>query len=163
MDPSTEVEGDDQEVRFRTAVAADLPVIVAMLAADPLGANRERADPDVGPEYVSAFEAIDSDANQELIVAVLHEDIVGVLQLTFIPSLTYRGRWRAQIEGVRVAEQVRSRGVGGQLIRHAVEKAVARSCRMVQLTSDKQRPRAISFYERLGFVASHEGMKLHLE
>jgi GNAT superfamily N-acetyltransferase len=88
--------------------------------------------------------------------------IVGLLQLTFIPHLTHQGAWRAQIEGVRVAAALRSSGVGGHLFAWAIERARERDCRMVQLTSDKARPDAIRFYQRLGFVASHEGLKLRL-
>jgi GNAT superfamily N-acetyltransferase len=88
--------------------------------------------------------------------------VVGVLQLTFIPSITYRGGWRALIEGVRVAAAIRSGGVGRQLVEWAIARARERGCHVVQLTSDKSRVDAIRFYERLGFVASHEGLKLSL-
>ena len=95
-------------------------------------------------------------------MAVADGRVIGVLQLTFIPYLTYQGSWRALIEGVRVASDRRSGGIGRQLIEWCIARAVARGCRMVQLTSDKSRADAIRFYERLGFVASHEGLKLHL-
>lgn len=88
--------------------------------------------------------------------------VLGVLQLSFIPNLSHRGGWRALIEGVRVAAAHRSSGVGRQMLQWAVERARQRGCLMVQLTSDKSRIDAIRFYEGLGFVASHEGMKLHL-
>ena len=152
----------EPEIQFRRATKNDLNAIVSVLAADPLGARRERTGAVPDPAYTNAFDAIDADANQELIVATLRNEIAGVLQITFIPSLTYTGSWRAQIEGVRVAEGVRSGGIGRRLVQYAIERAVARSCRIVQLTTDKQRPRAISFYQQLGFVSSHEGMKLHL-
>ena len=88
--------------------------------------------------------------------------MVGVLQLTFIPGITYRGGWRALIEGVRIAAELRSSGVGKRLFERAIDRARERGCHVVQLTSDKSRADAIRFYERLGFVASHEGLKLHL-
>ena len=120
------------------------------------------ADIDPLPDaYWRAFDAIDADPNNELVVAVQGGDLVGMLQLTFIPSLTYQGGWRALIEGVRVAGAQRSSGIGRRLVTWAVERARERGCRLVQLTSDKARPDAIRFYESLGFVASHEGMKLH--
>lgn len=152
----------DPPAVFRPATAADLPAVVRLLAADPLGARRERVEDPLPPSYADAFEAIASDPNQELVVAEADGGIVGVLQLTFIPSLTYQGSWRCQIEGVRVAESRRGQGLGGQMMGYALERARARHCRMVQLTTDKERPDAIAFYRRLGFVDSHEGMKLHL-
>jgi ribosomal protein S18 acetylase RimI-like enzyme len=152
----------EAEPRFRRAAVDDVPPIVRLLASDPLGARRERLYDPLPRSYFDAFAAIESDPNQELVVSTLDDRIVGVLQLTFIPSLTYQGSWRAQIEGVRVEESVRSMGIGRRLLDHAIGRARDRGCRLVQLTSDKRRPRALEFYERLGFVASHEGMKLHL-
>ena len=148
--------------RLRRATAQDLPAIVRLLADDPLGAKRERYQVPLPASYAAAFAAIDRDPNQELCVACLDESVVGVLQLTFIPYLTYQGGWRALIEGVRIAPGLRSRGLGRTLFEWAIERARARGCHMVQLTSDKSRPDAIRFYQGLGFVASHEGMKLFL-
>ncbi len=147
---------------FRRACREDLDAIVGLLADDPLGAKRESHTSPLAESYYTAFEAIDRDPNNELVVVQVEEEIVGVLQLTFIPSITYRGSWRALIEGVRVASQMRSNGVGTRLFMWAIERARQRQCHLLQLTSDKARPDAIRFYERLGFVASHEGMKLHL-
>lgn len=147
---------------FRSATPEDVPRIVALLAADPLGAQREDPGPPLPHAYLEAFDAIDSDPNQDLVVGTLDGMVVGVLQLTFIPSLTYRGSWRAQIEGVRVDEAMRSRGLGRRLVAFAIDRAAERGCRLVQLTTDKRRPAAVSFYEGLGFVPSHEGMKLKL-
>jgi GNAT superfamily N-acetyltransferase len=146
---------------FRPAIRADLPRIVRMLADDALGAKREEYVLPLPERYYSAFEAIDRDPNNELVVVELDGRIVGVLQLTFIPSITYRGGWRALIEGVRVDASARSSGIGRKLFAWAIERARDKGCHMVQLTSDKTRPDAIRFYEALGFVASHEGMKLH--
>ncbi len=152
------------EVRFRPATADDLGAIVDLLAADPLGSQREDPSRPLAATYGEAFESVDSDPNQELVVGVSSDgDVAAVAQLTFIPSLTYQGSWRAQIEGVRVAERVRSSGVGRRMIEHCVDRARARGCLLVQLTTDKRRPRALAFYESLGFVASHEGMKLRLD
>jgi GNAT superfamily N-acetyltransferase len=85
------------------------------------------------------------------------------LQLTYIPQLTYQGGWRALIEGVRIARAERSQGLGRQMFEWAIGRARARGCHMVQLTTDKARPDALRFYQALGFVASHDGMKLHLD
>lgn len=146
---------------FRRAWAEDLPAIVRMLADDPLGAKRERYEKPVPETYTRAFHAIDADPSHELVVAVQDEHVIGVLQLTFIPSLTYQGGWRALVEGVRVDRRVRSQGVGKALFEWAIARARERGCVMIQLTTDKSRPDAKRFYEGLGFVASHEGMKLH--
>ena len=148
---------------YRRAAESDVAAIVKLLAADPLGSQRERDVEPLPHEYLEAFRSIDGDANQLLILALRSEAIVGVLQLTLIPSLTYQGGWRGQIEGVRIAEEARSEGVGRRLIEQAISLARERRCHMVQLTTDKRRPRALAFYEKLGFVASHEGMKLKLD
>jgi GNAT superfamily N-acetyltransferase len=148
---------------FRQATAADLPAIVAMLADDVLGATRERFETPLPASYSRAFQEIDRDPNNELIVACVGDTVVGVLQLTFIPYLTHQGSRRALIEGVRVARSHRSAGLGTRLFEWAIERARERGCRLVQLTTDKSRPDAKRFYEALGFVASHEGMKLRLD
>jgi GNAT superfamily N-acetyltransferase len=134
-----------------------------MLADDALGALRERYTTPLPEAYYAAFEAIEADPNNELVVAERGGEVVGVLQLTFIPYLTYQGGWRALVEGVRVASSERGRGLGGLLLRWAVDRARARGCHLIQLTTDKRRPEALQFYERLGFKATHEGMKLHFE
>jgi GNAT superfamily N-acetyltransferase len=154
---------DTQGLIFRAATREAVPASGRLGADAPLGARREQDSVPLPADYYSAFEAIERDPNNELVVV---EDaghrIVGVLQMTFIPYLTYRGGWRALIEGVRVARDVRSSGIGRELFVWAIERAKDRGCHMVQLTSDKARVDAIRFYEALGFVASHEGMKLHL-
>ncbi len=149
-------------VTFRIARRGDLPAIVRMLADDALGATRERYETPLPAGYLAAFDAIDSDPNNELVVAQLDGRVVGVMQLTFIPYLTYQGRRRALIEGVRIDSTVRSRGVGRQMFEWAIERSRERGCHLLQLTTDKTRPDALRFYQSLGFVASHEGMKLQL-
>ncbi|NLD69053.1 MAG: GNAT family N-acetyltransferase [Limnobacter sp.] len=151
------------EVSFRLAEAADLPAIVGLLADDPLGAARERLESPLPPGYRAAFDAIARDPNNELLVAVSDGAVVGVLQLTFIPGMTYQGGWRALIEAVRVAAPMRSQGVGRSLFERAIRRARERGCVLVQLTTDRSRPDALRFYERLGFVASHHGLKLRLD
>lgn len=149
-------------VHFRIATVEDLYKIVEMLADDELGRMRERYETPLPESYLRAFEAIDSDPNNELIVSCLDEEIVGVLQLTFTPYITHQGSWRATIEGVRTASSLRGEGIGSQLIRWAIERARERGCHMVQLTTDKKRDDALRFYEHLGFTATHEGLKMKL-
>lgn len=144
---------------FREATRADLESLVALLADDPLGAERESPGVPLADDYLRAFAAIENDPNNELLLAVDAGRVLGMLQLTYIPYLTHRGSWRALIEGVRVASASRGRGIGARLIEAAVERARARGCAMVQLTSDKRRTDALRFYAQLGFVASHEGFK----
>jgi GNAT superfamily N-acetyltransferase len=150
------------ELEFRAATEADLPTIVSLLANDPLGASREDSGGLLSPAYRAAFQAISADPNHELLVAELEGAVVGVLQLSFIPHLTYEGGWRAQIEGVRVCKGLRSRGVGQALLEFAISRAREKGCHLVQLTTDRRRPEALRFYLGLGFEATHEGMKLHL-
>ena len=149
--------------QVRPAVVADLPTIVRMLADDALGARRERLEDPVPDSYLRAFSAIVQDPNNELVVAQRADGTaVAVLQLTFTPYITHQGGWRATIEGVRVDRAVRGSGIGRTLFDWAIERARERGCHLIQLTTDKQRRDAKRFYESLGFVASHEGMKLKL-
>lgn len=145
---------------IRPCRADDLEAVVALLAADILGSGREAAA-DIGA-YREAFAEIDADPRNTVYVAVEEDRIVGCYQLTIIPNLTFAGGRRALIEGVRIAAGCRGSGLGQQMIRHAIERARAAGCRMVQLTSNKQRADALRFYERLGFQASHVGFKLYL-
>ena len=147
---------------FRLACAEDLSELVRMLADDALGSQREVWSAPVATGYAEAFAAIEADPNNELVVAVSDGVIVGMLQITFIPYLTYQGGWRALVEGVRVSSSARSKGVGAALLQWTIERASSRNCVMVQLTTDRLRDDALRFYERLGFVSSHHGMKLHL-
>ena len=158
----SEREGLD-DLAFRDARREDLPLLVAMLAHDPLGSRREDPGPPLPESYSRAFEAIAADPHQELLVATRNDEVVGMLQLTRIPSLTYRGGWRALLEGVRVREDQRGRGVGRALVLEAVERARASGCRLLQLTTDRSRPEALRFYEGLGMIASHHGLKLDLQ
>ena len=147
---------------FRLATRADLPRIVGLLAADPIGAGRESAEEPLDPGYGEAFDAIERDPNNELLVAEIGGSLAGVLQLTYLPSLTYRGSWRAQVEGVRVDGAMRGRGIGRALLEEAARRGRERGCRLLQLTSDRRREDAIRFYEELGFRPSHLGMKRDL-
>jgi GNAT superfamily N-acetyltransferase len=146
----------------RRAQRDDLPRLLELIADDMLGKNREGVGSD-DAVYARAFDVIDRDPNQLLLVAEADGRIAGMLQVTFIPGLSRRGAWRANIEAVRVDSQLRCRGIGGWLIERAIEIARERGCRLVQLTSDKRRTDAHRFYGRLGFAATHEGYKLVLE
>ncbi|MFF8931151.1 GNAT family N-acetyltransferase [Streptomyces longwoodensis] len=148
------------DLEIRPAVADDVPAIVALLADDPLGAQRESPD-DLAP-YVAALERLSSDPNQRLVVAVREGRVVGTLQLTLVPGLSRRGATRSIIEGVRVHADERGSGLGTRFIQWAIEESRATGCQLVQLTSDRSRTDAHRFYERLGFEASHVGFKLQL-
>lgn len=147
---------------FRKATINDISVIVEMIADDLLGKNRENYQNPLPKEYLDAFKKINTDENQELIV-VENEDaeIIGTLQLSFIQYLTYRGGIRAQIEAVRIRKDKRGSGIGKTMFKWAINRAKKRNADLLQLTSDKKRPKAIKFYEDLGFKATHEGMKIH--
>ncbi|TBY85683.1 GNAT family N-acetyltransferase [Rhizobium leguminosarum] len=145
---------------FRLARLSDLAAIVRLLGDDDLGGAREIVSDPVDARYLSAFAAIEADANQLLAVATDAADqVVGSLQLSFLPGLSRTGMWRGQIESVRVARDLRGSGLGAQFIEWAIAQCAERGCGLVQLTSDKARQDAIRFYGRLGFVASHEGLK----
>ncbi|MEM7563277.1 MAG: GNAT family N-acetyltransferase [Pseudomonadota bacterium] len=147
---------------YREAQQKDLENLIVLLADDELGSTREDRSIPINPRYQNSFEEIDRDPNNRLIVAECDGELAGMMQLTFIPYLTHTGSWRCLIEGVRVARAFRGKGLGTQLIGWAINAAKKRQCGIVQLTSDKQRPDAIRFYETLGFKATHEGFKLKL-
>lgn len=151
------------DVTFRPTTADDLPALVAMLADDTLGRTREDPSLPLDQRYLAAFEALDADPNQILLVAEHDGAVVGTLQLSFVVGLSRRGMWRGQIEGVRIAGSERGSGIGQKMVEWAIAECRKRGCGLIQLTTDKSRPDAHRFYERLGFVASHEGMKLGLE
>ena len=150
-------------VALRQAREPDVQAMVNLLAADQLGGTRDgvRSPADLAA-YVGAFRAIDRDPAHLLLVADADGAVVGTMQLCFLPGLARRGAWRAQIEAVRVRQDFRSHGLGAAMFRWAIAEARRRGCALVQLTTDKSRGPAHRCYERLGFVASHEGMKLAL-
>ena len=154
--------GSNMKLTFRAAGQSDLPALVNLLSDDKLGATREDNSVPLNQGYIDAFQSIDADSGNELTVVESDGQLVGMLQLTFIPYLTHTGAWRCLIEGVRVADAYRGKGLGSQFISWAIERAREQKCGIVQLTTDKQRPDAIRFYESLGFLATHEGFKLKL-
>jgi GNAT superfamily N-acetyltransferase len=163
MDVLRMVDLGSSSVVLRRAKAGDVPAIVDLLAADQLGATRDgvRTAGDLAA-YQRAFCIIDQDPAHILAVAESGRDIVATMQLSFIPGLARRGALRAQIEAVRVHDAYRGQGLGAAMFAWAIDEARQRGCALVQLTTDKSRTGAHRFYERLGFVASHEGMKLPL-
>lgn len=150
------------DLHFRQAQRADVPLLVGLLADDVLGADRESEGDAVAACYWTAFDAIEQAAHVEQWVVERADRMVGCFQLYFLPGLSLRGGLRAQIESVRVAADLRGQGLGLQIIGWAIDRARARGCVVVQLTTDKRRRNAHRFYERLGFRATHEGMKLKL-
>jgi GNAT superfamily N-acetyltransferase len=148
------------DLEIRPCVEEDIPSVVAMLADDPLGAQRESPD-DLAP-YLSALERVSGDPNQHLVVGERDGRVVGTLQLTIIPGLSRRGATRSIIEAVRIHSDERGSGLGTQLIEWAIDESRRQGCQLVQLTSDATRTDAHRFYKRLGFEASHMGFKLVL-
>jgi GNAT superfamily N-acetyltransferase len=148
---------------FRSATRADLSSIVRLLADDEMGSMRERYEDPLPEAYVSAFEQIDKDSNHELIVAELNGEIIGTLQLMFLPSISFQGGLRAQVESVRVDKKYRGRGIGSELMKWTIERVKEHGAHVVQLTTHRSRDDAHRFYDRLGFSGSHLGMKLSLK
>ena len=149
-------------VQYRLATRRDVPAIVRLLAEDNLGAQRERFETPLPAPYYAAFEAIDADPNNELIVAHANGEIIGTLQLMFLPHLSHQGGMRAQVSSVRVAEQFRGQGIGTDMMKWVLERARERGCLLMQLTSSKSRTDAHRFYEKLGFEKTNIGMKIKL-
>ena len=151
------------KLEIREAKREDLPEIVRMLADDFLGATRERFETPLPEAYVKAFEEIEADKNNELIVVESGDGIVGTLQITFTPSISFMGGRRATVESVRVDKKYRGRSIGKELMVWAIRRARQENCFAIQLTTNADRTDAHRFYERLGFEGSHLGMKLYLK
>jgi GNAT superfamily N-acetyltransferase len=152
-----------KNIIFRRAKLEDLPKIVQMLADDFLGATREQYETPLPKSYLKAFEEIEADKNNELIVAEKDGEIIGTLQITLTPSISFQGGKRATVESVRVDEKYRGQGVGQELMIWAINRAREENCFAVQLTTNAERQDAHRFYENLGFKGSHLGMKLYLK
>lgn len=150
-------------MHIREATRHDVPSIVALLADDELGRHREEASAPLPEDYWSAYDVIASDPHNLLVVAEDGGEVVGTLQLTFIPYLTFRGGRRAQVEAVRTAASRRGAGLGRQLLEWAIAEAQQRGCHVIQLTTNAVRDDALRFYESLGFEATHRGMKRYLQ
>ncbi len=149
---------------FREANKNDVIEIVRMISHDKLGKLREDFKDPLPSKYYTAFDNITNDNNQELIVLENdNKEIIGTFQLTFIQYLTYQGGTRAQIEAVRIREDQRGKGIGQKMFLWAIDRARERKAHLIQLTTDKKRQGALRFYEKLGFQATHEGMKLHFD
>ncbi len=148
---------------FRLATKDDLFDIVLMLLDDTLGSSREKIENELPQPYYKALEEINADPNQELTIVEMNGEKVGTFQLTFIQYLTYQGGKRCQIEAVRTHSKYRGQGIGKKVFEYAINRAKEKGCHLIQLTTDKKRPDALRFYEALGFIASHEGMKLKLD
>ncbi|MBA3674477.1 MAG: GNAT family N-acetyltransferase [Chitinophagaceae bacterium] len=152
----------DKELKFRLATIDDLLDIVRMLSDDTLGATREKFSEVLSDNYINAFEKINADQNQELTIVEMNGDKVATFHLTFIQYLTHLGGLRAQIEAVRTNSNFRGQGIGTKVFEYAINRAKKKGCILLQLTTDKKRPDALRFYKAIGFVATHEGMKLNL-
>lgn len=150
-------------VVFREARREDLPEIVRMLADDELGSQREKVEEPLPESYYAAFEEISCDSNHQLVAAEVDGNVVGTLHLIFLPSISYQGGLRAQVESVRVDRKYQNQGIGSELMKWTIERARERGAHIMQLTTHKSREDAHRFYERLGFKKSHLGMKLNLK
>ncbi len=150
-------------IQFRLATKTDLPDIVRMLADDELGSQRERYELPIPQSYISAFDQLENNPYFELIVAELDGHIAGTLQLIFIPSISFQGSLRAQVESVRVEKSLRNQGIGGSMMIWAMERARQRGAHIMQLTTHNTRLDAHRFYKRLGFNGNHLGMKISLK
>ncbi|MEO1135555.1 MAG: GNAT family N-acetyltransferase [Pseudomonadota bacterium] len=149
-------------VEFRDARIEDLRSIIDLISDDDLGRQRELTKGPLADEYRQAFDAISGDPNQLMVVGERHGEVIAYMQISFIPGLSRKGAWRGQLESIRVASHLRGQGIGTAFLRCAIELCRQRDCRLVQLTSDRRRANALRLYEQLGFVASHNGLKLEL-
>ena len=152
-----------EEILLRNARREDLPSIVRLLADDGLGSQREKCEEPLPQSYYSAFEQITNDANHQLIVAEAGGRVIGTLHLMFLPSISFQGGLRAQVESVRVDKECRNLGIGSRMMGWTIERAREHGAHVIRLTSHLSRKDAHRFYEKLGFKGSHLGMKLVLK
>lgn len=160
MKPSTSPVDPVPATLLRPARPGDTPALVGLIR-ELAAFERLEHLVRVTPEQL-ATHLFGARPAAEAVVAEAAGRLVGMLQMTYIPGLSRGGSWRALVEAVRIASTQRGQGAGRLLMQHAIARARARGCRLIQLTTDKQRQDAHRFYARLGFVASHEGMKLPL-
>jgi GNAT superfamily N-acetyltransferase len=149
-------------LRIREARAGDLEAIVRLHEEDSLGQHRDCWTLETRPAYEAAFAEIAASPGNTLYVAEEGGIVVGTFQLTFIPNLTGRGALRVKVESVKVAAARRSQGIGARMMAFAEEEARRRGARLLELTSNKARTDAHRFYERAGYVRTHEGFKKKL-
>ena len=153
-------------LKFRLARRVDVPGIRALLSDDTLGQTREDMSEQGLQKYIKAFAAIEQSPDNELWVALedgsASGEILGTWQVTYIPYLSRGGNVRCLIEAVRTKGDRRGEGIGKKMMEFALDQARLKGCALAQLTTDKTRPEAHRFYQGLGFIASHEGMKIHL-
>lgn len=155
------IEIDFENLILRRARESDLFHIVELIADDELGSSREILSEKLDNRYLNAFHKIDKDENQYLAVVEYNGEIVATFQMTLIPYLTFIGSTRMQIENVHVSGKYRGAGIGEWMMKRAIEYGKSHGATIIQLTTNKKRSRARKFYEKLGFEASHEGMKLY--
>ncbi len=149
-------------IEFKKAEENHLEEIIDLLADDEIGSKRENNSRPIIPSYIKSFNSITRDKQVDLIVGISSDGVIAVAQQNYLTYLTYQGGKRALIEGVRVSQNYRGQGIGKLLFEHLIGLAKLKGCHLIQLTTDKKRPNAYKFYEGLGFIASHEGFKLHL-
>lgn len=147
---------------LRHAEKKDLPNIVGLFMEDEFGATREELTDPLLPSYHRVFQAILEDKNQTLLVVENKKELIATCHLTFMPSLSFKGSWRLNIENIHVAKRFQNQGVGTWMLQKAIAFGKEKDCKIVQLTTNKKRVRAKTFYEKLGFKPTHEGMKLYL-
>ncbi len=150
------------KLTFREVSKNDLPILIKMMADDKLASKQEDISKSINQSYLSAFSKIKADPNNDLIVAVSDDEIIGKMQLTYIRYLGHMGAQTCIIAGVRVDKQYRGQGLGSEIVKWGIERAKSKGCNSIKLTSNKQRTDAIRFYKKLGFDATHEGFRLML-
>jgi GNAT superfamily N-acetyltransferase len=146
-------------ITFASAEPAHLDALVALIADDAIGAHREDLSAEARPRYAQALEEVMASPATELIVALEGDQVVGVVQLIVVPGLVLQGATRAEIEGLRVAHSKRRTGLGAALVDEAMRRARDKGARFIQLTSNRARMDAHSFYERMGFSLTHDGYR----
>ncbi len=147
---------------LRPATLNDVHDIIGLMIEDELSVTRESLTDPLLLSYYEAFQEITEAKNQMLLVVESQNEIIGTCHLTFMLSLSFKGSKRLNIENIHIRKHFQGQGIGTWMIKKTIELGQEKGCKIVQLTTNKKRLRAKTFYEKLGFKASHEGMKLYL-
>ena len=146
---------------IRDACPDDLADVLRLLQEDTIREVSEDLS-DLGP-YAAALGEIIKGPHSTVLVGEVDGEVVATAQVTWLRRLMYAGGLVCQVESLRVASCHRNKGLGAELMRWIIADARRRGCARMELTSNAQRVEARHFYERMGFRASHVGLKLYLE
>ncbi|MBC87060.1 MAG: GNAT family N-acetyltransferase [Bdellovibrionaceae bacterium] len=148
-------------MEIRKAKNTDLDAIIELLHDDTLGKDRESVSDGDMEKYRAVFIELSESEYFDVFVMVDNKQIIGCYQMMYLPHLSFTGTQRGQVESVRIRSDLRGKGLGTKLMKHAIDTARKAGCGIFQLTSNKERKEANKFYRELGLEPTHDGYKLY--